>query len=228
MTGPAETGKKSEGTLWVDRDYKKSVNGAEVAARRYENTKRQGDKRLTSWEPGIVLSYDFTNQRVDVLLKNHPDAPPVRNVPIAGSGQKTQPLPAVEDVGVSNAYVGQLFYPQTDAENAWDRRQRENSKLSNEPHSGFGPLFFAEEPTFVDEALPDFFDEASGPSDYDTVGPDDVCFYGEDGYIAIKGDDTVVIRGTQAFIGSIDVSTDNYTGVENDGDSNQSSDVKVS
>lgn len=211
---PVETGRKSEGTMIVDEDFKRSPNGAEVAARRQETMAKEVDKRLTSWEPAVVLSYDFDNQRVDVLLKDHPDAPPERNVPIAGSGHRTQPLPAVEDVGVSAAYVGQLFYPQTDAENAWDRRGQQRPQLSGDSHSGFGPIFFAEEPTFRSESLPDFFDATSGADDHDTVGPDDVCFYDENGYICIKSDGTIVIRGNDVFIGSIDVSTSDYDDVD--------------
>jgi hypothetical protein len=169
---------------------------------------------LWTAEPVVVYDYDFVNQRVDLILRNHPGSSIIRGVPIAGGTgtfRVIQPFRTAKDwLGADPkpfAFpdMGLLMFTRTDATRSWST-YHVNEDVRIDPtspliHGKMGG-FFIPGGWLENDTAPTVMDPVATNAQPDDLGPDDFGFVHKSGAcILFKDDGTVVIKGTKVYLG---------------------------
>lgn len=178
---------------------KTKIGGEANTQKRADDERRRIQREIDDiWtaEVAVVHSYDFRQQRVDVLLKTQPGMPLIENVPIAwqqGDLKLIHNLPSRTDGTDDPPAVGVLQFFRSTAVGVFDDAQIRNMGTGLK-HRGQRPVFYPagrlrnEFPSSVENPN-------AGDSDTDEVGPDDTALIHDSGsHITFKANGDIHIH----------------------------------
>lgn len=176
-------------------------------------------KNLYTLEPCVVYKYYPEKQRVDIVLKNDPDSPPIRNVPVAGAGGDFRFITPFQtlDNNDPEPTVGFVAFSRSDSTQSWKLRDRSEpeTNVRHRPQSAI----FIDTVLLQDEApySDDFKEAGAGLNDLD---PKDAAIIHKSGSRIIFKDngDMLILAAGDVYIGPEEVSAASYAAAARTGD----------
>lgn len=215
----------------LGRRFGDRPSGAGQAGADKKAVKRSLDSIWTS-EICIVHSYNFQKQTVNVALKNRPDAPLIKNVPIAGAGGELRIIRSFETVvgGSPNPTVGIVVFTKSSPQGATASHVQEDPKTKKQ-FSFNNAIYMGNIPasgTAAWKPIDTFNVDDDAGWNPDVVGPkDDAIVHKSGSRIVFKANGDIILQaGRKVFIGSTlgsDVST--YDEAARKGDSTSVSQI---
>lgn len=181
---------------------------------------RKGEKDgVYTTEPCVVYEYHPAEQRVDVVLKNFPKAPVIRNVPIAGAGGELRTIRPMLSLkaGDPDPTVGIIAFTRSDSRTSWKRRRR-SDPFTDLMHRPVSPVFI--DTVLLEDEAPYHPDYSENASVLNQLEPGDAAMVHSSGSrIIFKANgDLLLLAAGDIYTGPAEVDASTFPAAARQGD----------